>query len=88
MELLIIVGIWIACGIAALLIAQSKGLNASSWFLTGVVLGPLAIFMALVAKPLAVATLAPTTTQPSLAPLALFGTIVVGLLVAYVIVNA
>lgn len=39
--------IWIVCGIGAFLIAQNRGAtNAPTWFLVGVLLGPLGIMLA------------------------------------------
>lgn len=45
--------IWLVCGVGAFLIAQNRGAtNAPTWFLVGVLLGPLGIlFAALSAKP-------------------------------------
>ena len=41
--------IWIVCGIAALLIAQNRGAtNAPTWFLLGVLLGPIGVLWAAV----------------------------------------
>jgi len=57
--ILIVGGFWIVCGIASLLIAQSRGANASSWFVVGVILGPIGILLALTAKPAAPVEFAP-----------------------------
>lgn len=39
--------VWILCGIGAFLIAQNRGAsNAGTWFLVGVLLGPLGIILA------------------------------------------
>jgi uncharacterized membrane protein YhdT len=45
--------IWIVCGISAFLIAQSKGAkNLGTWFLVGILLGPIGIIAAaFMAKP-------------------------------------
>ena len=41
--------IWIACGIAAYLIAQNRGAtNAPTWFVVGLLLGPIGILLAAV----------------------------------------
>lgn len=41
--------VWIVCGIASLLIAQSRGAaNAGSWFVLGVLLGPIGVILALI----------------------------------------
>lgn len=43
----IVVIVWIVCGIAALLIAQSRGAtNAVTWFFVGVFLGPFGVLIA------------------------------------------
>lgn len=47
---LIIAAAWIVCGIASLLIAQGRGAtNTASWFLVGVILGPIGLLLAIVA---------------------------------------
>lgn len=39
--------VWIVCGIAAFLIAQNRGAtNAPTWFLVGLLLGPIGILLA------------------------------------------
>jgi hypothetical protein len=41
--------VWIVCGIAAFLIAQNRGAtNAPTWFLVGLLLGPIGILLAAV----------------------------------------
>lgn len=51
-SLIVIVGFWIVCGIACLLIAQSKGeRNTTGAFLTGLILGPLGVLIVLIQKP-------------------------------------
>lgn len=48
-DLGIYVVIWIACGIASLLIAQSrKNANPVGWFLAGALFGPLGVIWAVV----------------------------------------
>lgn len=53
MDYTIVFVAWIVCGIASLLIAQNRrATNAVTWFLVGVVLGPIGILLAIVgAKP-------------------------------------
>ncbi len=47
MELWIIVGLWLSCGLASLLIARSRGIrNRLPWFLTGTILGPVGLILA------------------------------------------
>lgn len=45
--------IWVVCGIGSFLIAQNRGAkNAPTWFLVGILLGPLGILLAAIgAKP-------------------------------------
>ena len=45
MELIII--FWIACGIGAAFIANSKGASGCLWFGIGIVLGPIGLLMAM-----------------------------------------
>lgn len=41
--------VWIVCGIGAFLLAQNRGAtNAATWFLVGILLGPLGILLAAV----------------------------------------
>ncbi len=53
MDYSIAILIWIVCGIANVLIAQNRGAtNVISWFLVGVLFGPIGIVLALIgAKP-------------------------------------
>jgi uncharacterized membrane protein YczE len=53
MDLTVIIIAWLVCGIAALLIAQNRGAtNAVTWFLVGVLLGPIGVLLAIIgAKP-------------------------------------
>jgi hypothetical protein len=55
--------IWIVCGIATFLIAQNRGAtNAPTWFLVGVLLGPIGILLA------AVGAKGPTQVAPPQPP--------------------
>ena len=48
MDLWIIIGLWIFCGIASLLVARTRGLrNATSWLVLGTLLGPFGLILAL-----------------------------------------
>lgn len=53
MDYSIILVIWIVCGIAALLIAQNRAAtNAVTWFVVGVLFGPIGVLLAIIgAKP-------------------------------------
>lgn len=37
--------IWVACGIAAAVVASSKNRSGTAWFFLGILLGPLALLM-------------------------------------------
>lgn len=51
-NLTLYVVVWIVSGIACYLIAQSRGSTPVSWFVVGLLLGPLGVVLALaVAKP-------------------------------------
>ncbi len=43
----LILGGWIVCGIASSVIGSSKGRDAGSWFLAGLLLGPIGVLMAI-----------------------------------------
>ncbi len=48
MELgLLIIGGWLVCGIASSVIGSSKGRDGGSWFLAGLLLGPIGVLMAI-----------------------------------------
>lgn len=67
--LLIVAGFWLVCGIAALLIANSRGTVGISWFVLGLILGPFGVLLALVSKPVAPVTFTPTAgTQTAAQP--------------------
>lgn len=51
--LLLLVGVWLLFGIAALVVANSRGLKGPSWFLLGLLLGPLGLLLAFTSKPAA-----------------------------------
>jgi len=42
--------IWLVCSIACAILAGNKGRNRVGWFLLGLLLGPLAVFLALLVK--------------------------------------
>jgi hypothetical protein len=48
--LLIVLGFWLLCGLAAGFIAREKGADGSDGFLIGVLLGPLGLLMAFTGK--------------------------------------
>lgn len=92
---LIAIGVWVICGIGSYMIAQGKGLNPTSWFVVGVLLGPLGILLALVAKPtvpadpvapVASAEPAPSSGIPTI--VWVFGAMAVGLVLASIIISA
>lgn len=44
---ILIVGVWIVCGIASSVIGSSKGRDGCSWALAGFLLGPIGVLMAI-----------------------------------------
>jgi Short C-terminal domain len=47
-DLWIIIGLWVLCGIACLLVARSRGvMNPTSWLVLGTLLGPFGVILAL-----------------------------------------
>ncbi len=40
--------VWIVCGVISAVIASNKGRSGCGWFIVGVLLGPLALILALV----------------------------------------
>jgi hypothetical protein len=50
-DLVILLAVWLVCGIAAGIIAQDKGDDATGAFALGLLLGPIGIVLAIVKKP-------------------------------------
>lgn len=42
--------VWLLCGIAAAMVASSKGRSAGGWFFLGLILGPFGLIFALIAR--------------------------------------
>lgn len=65
-DLVILLGFWLVCGIAAGIIAQDKGDDATGAFALGLLLGPIGIVLAIVKKPEVQAH--PSTPRPQSTP--------------------